>query len=155
VPRQIRQRSPRWSGYRSAALACYAYSERRWLPTALLPRYGVEWRAEDEDHLAADVPIAGEHVTLQITVVGDGLVRSAHMDRWGDPDGTGTFGWFPFGIEVGASRPFACGITMPAEGVGGWFHGMDRWHDGEFFRYTIDEVTLVSCCEGKPWRKQE
>ena len=121
-----------------------AVAEGIWLPTALLPRYGVEWRAEDEDHLAADVPIAGEHVTLQITVGGDGLVRSAHMDRWGDPDGTGTFGWFPFGIEVGASRPFACGITMPAEGVGGWFHGMDRWHDGEFFRYTIDEVTLVS-----------
>ncbi len=65
------------------------------------------------------------------------------------------FGWFPFGIEVGASRPFPCGITMPADEVGGWFHGMDRWDDGVFFRYTIDEVTLVSGCQAKPWRKQK
>jgi hypothetical protein len=132
-----------------------AVAEGPWLPTALLPRYRVDWRAEDDDHLAASVPIAGDHVTLRITLGGDGLVRSARLDRWGDPDGTGTFGWFPFGIEIGASRRFPCGITMPAEGVGGWFHGTDRWHDGEFFRYTINEVTLVSGGKGTPWRRQE
>ena len=121
-----------------------AVAEGVWLPTALLPRYGVDWRAEDDDHLAAAVPIAGETVTLRITMGGDGLVRRAQLDRWGDPDGTGTFGWFPFGVEVGASRSFPCGITIPAEGVGGWFPGTHRWQDGEFFRYAINDVTLVS-----------
>ena len=93
-----------------------------WLPTALLPRYGVDWRAADDDHVAADIPIAGERVSLHITIDGDGHVRAAHLDRWSDPDGTGTFGWHPFGVEVSASRLFPCGITMPAEGTGGWFH---------------------------------
>jgi hypothetical protein len=32
---------------------------------------------------------------------------------------------------------------MPAEGTGGWFHGTDRWSDGEFFRYTILELAPV------------
>lgn len=113
------------------------------MPTALLPRYGVGWRAEDEEHLVAEIPFGDEHPTVQITIDGDGLVRSVHLDRWGDPDGTGRFGWYPFGIEVGASRRFPCGVTMPAEGAGGWYHGTDRWNDGEFFRYSIFELALL------------
>jgi Family of unknown function (DUF6544) len=114
-----------------------------WLPTALLPRYGVDWRAADDEHVVADIPIAGERVSLHITIDGDGHVRAAHLDRWSDPDGTGTFGWHPFGVEVSASRRFPCGITMPAEGTGGWFHETARWHDGAFMRYSISELTLL------------
>lgn len=120
-----------------------AVAEGIWLPTALLPRYGVDWRASDDVHLTADIPIGGERITLYVTIGDDGLVRSDHLDRWNDPDGTGSFGWYPFGIEVGASSTFLCGITMPAVGAGGWFHATDRWHEGEFFRYTISELTLV------------
>jgi hypothetical protein len=29
------------------------------------------------------------------------------------------------------------------EGTGGWFHGTDRWSEGEFVRYTILDLTLV------------
>jgi Family of unknown function (DUF6544) len=120
-----------------------AVTESVWLPTALLPRHGVGWRAENDHHLVADVPIQGGHVSLQITIDGGGLVRSVHLDRWSDPDGTGHFEWCPFGMDVAASRTFPCGITMPAEGTGGWFHGTDRWSDGEFFRYTILELAPV------------
>ena len=120
-----------------------AAAEGVWLPTALLPRYGVRWHADDDRHIVAAIPIGGEQLNLRITVDTDGLVRSAHLDRWGDPDGTGQAGWHPFGIEVVRSRTFACGITMPADGSGGWFHTTDRWRNGEFFRYSIHDLDPV------------
>jgi hypothetical protein len=120
-----------------------AAAEAVWLPTSLLPRYGVDWRAGDDRHLVADIPIAAERVSLQVTVDHDSHVVSAHLDRWSDPDGTGTFGWYPFGIEVAGSLTFPCGMTVPAEGTGGWFHETDRWDDGAFFRYSILDLTLV------------
>jgi hypothetical protein len=120
-----------------------AAAEGIWLPTALLPRYGVVWRAEDDEHLVADIPIGGERVTLHVAIDRDGRVRSDHLDRWNDPDGTGTFGWYPFGVEAITPRTFSCGITMPARGTGGWFHGTDRWHEGEFMRYSISQLVLI------------
>ena len=118
-----------------------AVAEGVWLPTALLPRYGVHWGAEDDRRIVADIPFGKERARLHITMHDDGRVRSAHLDRWSDPDSTGQFDWHPFGIEVAASRTFPCGITLPAVGTGGWFHGTDRWSDGEFFRYTISAIT--------------
>ena len=120
-----------------------AVAEGIWLPTALLPRYGVAWRATDDENLIADVPISTERVTLHITIDNCGRVRSDHLTRWSDPDGTGTFQWVPFGVEATTSRTFDCGLTIPAEGSGGWFHGTDRWQEGEFMRYSISEVVLV------------
>ena len=120
-----------------------ATAEGIWLPTALLPRYGVTWHAEDDEHLVAQLRVAGEHVTLHVSVDADGQVVSGHVDRWSDPDGSGAFGWCPFGVEATATRTFPCGITLPAEGTGGWFHGTERWPAGEFMRYSIDELTLI------------
>ena len=116
--------------------------EAIWLPTALLPRYDVAWRAEDEEHLVANLSIRQQDVTLQLTVDGDGHVSSAHLDRWHDQYGTGRFEWVPFGVEATASRTFPCGLTIPADGRGGWFHRTDCWSEGEFMRYSIDDVVL-------------
>lgn len=120
-----------------------AAAEGVWVPTALLPRYGSHWRAESDHSIVADYSVGDQQVSVVIGVDDDGLVRSVQLDRWGDPDGTGRFDWCPFGIEVAASRTFPCGITMPADGAGGWFHGTDRWSEGEFVRYTILDLTLV------------
>jgi hypothetical protein len=120
-----------------------AVAEGIWLPTALLPRYDVTWHADNDEELLADIPIGGDRIRVQINIDGDGRVRSNHLDRWSDPDGTGTFGWFPFGVEATASRSLPCGITMPFEGTGGWFHGTDRWHQGQFMRYSISEFILI------------
>lgn len=118
-------------------------AEGIWLPTALLPRYGVVWHAANDEQIVAEIPIGGHRVTLQLTIDRDGHLRSVHLDRWTDADGTGIFGWHPFGVEAGASRTFPCGITMPADGAGGWFHGTDRWHEGEFMRFSISELLLI------------
>jgi hypothetical protein len=36
------------------------------------------------------------------------------------------------------------GITFPSAGRGGWFAGMDRWSDAEFFRYEITDHEPVA-----------
>lgn len=120
-----------------------AAAEGIWLPTALLPRYGVRWHAESDEHLVAEIPVGDELLTLHLFTDAAGHVRSGRLDRWSDVDGTGGFGWHPFGVDVTASQSFACGLTIPARGVGGWFHGTDRWREGRFMRYTIRRLTLV------------
>jgi hypothetical protein len=120
-----------------------AVAESVWLPTAVLPRYGVGWAAEDDRRIVADIPFGHDHARLHITMHDDGRIRSARLDRWSDPDNTGHFDWHPFGIDVAGSRQFPCGITLPAAGTGGWFHGTDRWTDGAYFRYTISAITLA------------
>jgi hypothetical protein len=120
-----------------------AAGEGVWLPTALVPRYGVEWRAVDDEHLEAAIPVAGETTRVQLRIDETGGVRSVHLDRWGDPAATGDNALHPFGLDVAHQRSFACGITMPAAGLGGWFHDTDRWDEGAFFRYEILDLTLV------------
>jgi hypothetical protein len=120
-----------------------AAAESIWVPTALLPRYGVHWRTEDDHRIVAAFSVVDEQVSVEIAIDDAGLVRSIHLDRWGDPDGTGRFDWCPFGIEVAASRKFPCGITMPAQGAGGWFHQTDAWQQGAFMRYSISDLIPV------------
>ena len=60
-------------------------AEGIWLPTALLPRYGVVWHAENDEQLVAEIPIGDERVTLQVNIDSDGHVRSDHLDRWNAP----------------------------------------------------------------------
>jgi hypothetical protein len=64
------------------------------------------------------------------------------FDRWGDPDGTGTWDLHPFGGEVTAYATFG-GLSVPSAGRFGWFFGTDRWSQGEFFRYRITELQLI------------
>ena len=61
--------------------------------------------------------------------------------RWGDPDGTGTWGWHPFGGEISGHRTFG-GLTIPSAGRLGWHAGTDRWAAGEFFRYEITALDV-------------
>jgi hypothetical protein len=120
-----------------------AAAEAVWVPTALLPRYGVEWRADSDEHLVADLPVCGQRVTVHIDIDPDAHVRSVHLDRWTDPDGTGDFGWHPFGFDATGTRTFGCGLSIPAQGVGGWFHDTDRWDEGQFMHYSVRDLSLA------------
>jgi TusA-related sulfurtransferase len=126
----------------SRSAAGRAAAEAIWVPTALLPRFGVDWSAADDRHITARCRIDTVEVQTHYELDADGRVRSVVFDRWGDPDGTGTWGLHPFGGKVTAYATFD-GLSVPSAGRFGWFFGTDRWSQGEFFRYRITELQLI------------
>jgi hypothetical protein len=121
---------------KSAAGRCGG--EAIWLPTALLPRFGVEWAARADDHIAARFEIDSTAIELHLSLDNEGHPTSVVFDRWGDPDRSGVFGWHRFGGDITAHQTFN-GLTVPGEGSWGWHHGTGRWHEGEFFRCRITD----------------
>jgi hypothetical protein len=117
--------------------------EAMWVPTALLPRFGVDWSAADDHHLTARWRIDTHDVALELVIDDQGRLREGVFQRWGDPDRTGSFGLHPCGGEVTAHATFG-GVSVPAAGRAGWFYGTDRWADGEFFRYRLASVELLT-----------
>ena len=118
-------------------------AEAVWVPTALLPRFGVTWTATDPHHVTASYRLDEVDIELHYTLGDDARVRSVVFDRWGDPDNTGTWGKHSFGFEVTGHSTFE-GVTIPSSGRAGWFYGTDRWVEGEFFRSEITDCHLVT-----------
>ncbi len=52
-------------------------------------------------------------------------------------------GFHPFGGGFTSHATFA-GVTIPDAGRMGWHYGTDRWGEGEFFRYRITGLDLVT-----------
>ncbi|MFI7282424.1 DUF6544 family protein [Micromonospora chersina] len=121
---------------RAAAEAC-------WVPTALLPRFGTRWSAVDERHVRARTTIDGTSCDVDYTLDEQARPTRIVLDRWGDPDGTGAWGWHPFGFEVTTHATFG-GLTVPGAGRAGWFAGTDRQERGEFFRVTLTALRPVT-----------
>ncbi|MFP3899331.1 MAG: DUF6544 family protein [Acidimicrobiia bacterium] len=117
-------------------------AEGIWVPTALLPRFGVGWSAEDDTHLTAGYHVDGVDLDVSYTIDRTGRLTAVTFPRWGDPDETGTWSLRPFGIDVTGYGTFG-GLAVPAAGRVGWFHGTDRWDEGEFFRYRITRLDPV------------
>ena len=120
----------------SRSAAGRAGVEAIWLPTALLPRFGVHWTAVSDEVIESRFELDDVPIKVRYQLRGSGGIRSFTFDRWGDPDNTGTWAWHPCGGEVTDEATFA-GLTIPTGGSFGWHHGTDRWPDGEFFRYRI------------------
>ncbi len=127
----------------SRSAAERAAAEAVWVPTSLLPRWGVEWSAMGHDRIRARFRIAEYPVQLDLSLSAGGLVRTVVFKRWGDPDGSGNFGLHHFGGEFTDHAGFG-GVTIPVEGRLGWHFGTDRWTEGEFFRYRITDLELVT-----------
>jgi hypothetical protein len=66
-------------------------AEAVWVPTALLPRFGVMRTAADPHHIKASYHLDEAHIELHYTLGDDARVRSVVFDRWGDPDKSGTW----------------------------------------------------------------
>lgn len=120
----------------SRSAAGRAAGEAVWVPTALLPRFGVEWSSESDRRVVAVTRLDEHEFRLVLELDDRARVRAASFDRWGDPDGTGTFGLHPFGMEATSWDTFG-GLTIPSSGHAGWHYGTDRWPDGIFFRYEL------------------
>jgi hypothetical protein len=124
-----------------------AAAEAVWVPTALLPRFGVTWTVTDSHHIMANYRLDEADIEVQYALDDDARVRSVLFERWGDPEDTGTWGLHPFGFEATAYSTFD-GVTVPSAGRAGWFYETDGWNEGEFFRSEITDYQLVA---EKPW----
>lgn len=127
----------------SQSTAGRAGAEGIWVPTALLPRFGVTWTATDEDHITAHHQLGTTPVEIHLDLDPQGQIESLVFDRWGDPDQTGTWAWHRFGGEITAYRSFE-GLSIPSAGKLGWHFGTDRWATGEFFRYELTSLRTPS-----------
>lgn len=119
--------------------AARAAAEAMWVPTALLPRFGVAWAAGSDRHITAAFQIGAVPVELHLTIDEHGRPETFVLMRWGDPEGTGAFGWHLFGGRLTAYGTFG-GLTIPTEGRVGWFFRTERWRQGEFFRFRITDL---------------
>jgi hypothetical protein len=126
-------------------------AEAIWLPTALLPRFGVTWAAGPGDQVTAGFRVGDIPLEFQLRLNAAGRIVSLVFDRWGDPDNRGAFGWHRFGGEVTGYRSFQ-GLTIPSQGRLGWFYGEDRWSAGEFFRFQITDLQPVTSPAPQPGR---
>jgi hypothetical protein len=127
----------------SRSAAGRAGAEGIWLPTALLPRFGVRWSAAGDDRVTARHQVGETPVEVTFRLDAGGRIRSLVFERWGDPDRRGAFAWHPFGGEITGYDTFQ-GLTIPSQGRLGWFYGDDRWPAGEFFRYLITDLQPVT-----------
>ncbi|GHE38461.1 hypothetical protein GCM10017673_46020 [Streptosporangium violaceochromogenes] len=127
----------------SRSAAERAGAEACWVPTSLLPRFGAVWSADDDTHVSVGHTVDGRAVRVRYELAPDGRVRSFVFDRWGDPGGTGSWGRHPFGGEITGYATFG-GVTVPSAGRVGWFFGTGRWAEGEFFRYRLTDLRLIT-----------
>jgi hypothetical protein len=70
----------------SRSAAERAAAEAVWVPTSLLPRFGVEWSSDDDNHITARFKVDGRPIKIDLELDQDRRVRSVLLDRWGDPD---------------------------------------------------------------------
>lgn len=66
-----------------------AAGEAVWVPTALLPRFGVHWSASDDRHITARYRLDSTDLDVHCELDGDGRLRSFVFDRWGIRTGPG------------------------------------------------------------------
>jgi hypothetical protein len=118
-----------------------AAAEAFWLPTSLLPQFGVAWSADDDNVIRASFVVGTHPVKIEFLLEADGRVRSLVLDRWGDPDNSGRWGLHRFGVEVTGYATFD-GVAIPSRGRAGWHFGTERWDEG--FRYAITDLRLVT-----------
>jgi hypothetical protein len=118
-------------------------AEAVWVPTALLPRFGVTWKVSDPRHIAASYELDETEQEVHLVLDDYARVQSVVLERWGDPDGTGNAEPHPFGFETTCLLTCA-GVTIPSAGRAGWFFGTDRWPESESFRFEITDYHLVT-----------
>ncbi|MFC4909579.1 DUF6544 family protein [Actinomadura gamaensis] len=98
----------------------------------------IQWEEVDQLRAIAHVSVDPGVHPVTLTVHPCGTLVSVTTPRWGDPGGDG-YGEHVFGVRVRQERTFG-GFTVPALARAGWGHGTTDWHDGDFFRFSIDHA---------------
>lgn len=121
----IRSGIGRWAG------------EYFWLPSALLPQYGVTWQAIGPNTIQARLKADGETIALTFAIDDQGRLLRGSLPRWGNQTENGQYAEIPFGGEHQAEQTFG-GYTIPSQMGAGWWMGTDRYF--EFIRVTIEQA---------------
>lgn len=115
--------------------------EAVWLPT-WLGSPAVVWTENADGTVRAHWRVGEETVAVDLVVDPAGRPRTAHMLRWGDPDGRG---WRPvtFGARIEEEHHIA-GLNVPTRISAGWWFGEDRFErEGIFFRAVVDDLEPI------------
>jgi hypothetical protein len=107
------------------------------LPTAALSP-AVTWRPLDSVRAVAAVRAGTTRHEVTVGVGPDGALTEVVMDRWG-PVGRGSFGLQRFGATVDG-EVLVDGVRIPRRITAGWHYGTERWPEGQFIRWTVDDV---------------
>ncbi|MFI1972115.1 DUF6544 family protein [Streptomyces cinnamoneus] len=109
------------------------------LVPAVAPGPAVRWEPTDDDRQAvAYVRVDREEFAVTVRVSPSGRLESVSLLRWGNPDGRG-YAEHPFGAAFEGGARFG-DFTLPRTVRAGWWFGTDRWPEGEFIRFTVDEA---------------
>jgi hypothetical protein len=100
----------------------------------------LSWEAAADDEVIASYAVGDTPVEARHRIDQRGRTRSVRIARWGDPRGTGSYSWHPFGGEF--HRQFH-GLTIPHGGRFGWSSGTADWAEAEFFHYEITTMPPV------------
>lgn len=127
--------------------------ESVWLPTALLPQFGVQWRAIDDSTIQASWMVLDEPITITLKIDPQGRVHQGHIMRWSDwkaddtshspadqPKNSKSFGYVSFGIRAEAESTFD-GLTIPNQLAA--LYLPETSNPFEFFRATVTSATPV------------
>jgi hypothetical protein len=98
----------------------------------------IHWAAVDADRASARLQVGPDEHEVTLTVAADGALTELRMSRWGNP-GNEPFAAHTFGATMQDDAPFD-GFTIPRAITAGWHIGTDRWPEGQFIRYTIDDA---------------
>lgn len=96
-----------------------------WLPSALLPREGVTWRADGDDAAEVTLTLDGETTTVRLVLDDDGRVREAITEQW-IQIGTPERRLIPVRLVLDGERRFD-GYTVPTRMLAGWWHGTPKY----------------------------
>ncbi len=114
-------------------------AEYIWLPSALLPQYGVNWQALDENTIQASLKVDGEPVTLTLTIDADGKLIKLSFPRWSDLAKEKDWTYIPMGGEFLAERTFN-GYTIPSQVILGYDFGTQYF---ESFQATLEQAEFL------------
>lgn len=109
-----------------------------WLPAALLPQRGVQWKAINENTLTASFKLKEELITLTLVIDRNGGLLKVMMPRWGeDKMEQGKFAYLPYGAAFSGEATFNR-YTVPSQMGVGWWFGTERYE--ETFRAKVDQA---------------
>ncbi len=124
--------STRSAAWRHAAEILFA------IPAAALDAR-ICWDPIDAARAVARVTVDGLGHEVTIEIAPSGALKEIVLLRWGKPPAM-PYGRHVFGAACHGEATFD-GVTIPRSVSAGWHYGTDRWSDGEFIRWTIDDAT--------------